>query len=235
VPTDPATDPGSEPSFDSGVSVDVGDPFGVGWFAHICGGESTGVATLTATVDPDANNGTPLDQESADLEITVVGAPDAVALSAAPAQIACDGSATSTVTATVTDSDGNNVANGTDVNFSVVALGTANPINTTTTDGVATSVITPLSNATAGVTVIVTAGDAQSSIRVDCSLPIPPTAPAGGATPTRTGTIGGPDTGSGGYLGQDSSAGFPLWTLVALALGSVALVAGGMVTRKVSK
>jgi hypothetical protein len=81
----------------------------------------------------------------------------------------------------------------------------------------------------------VTAGDAQSSIRVDCSLPIPPTAPAGGATPTRTGTIGGPDTGNGGYLGQDSSAGFPLWTLVALALGSVALVAGGMVTRKVSK
>jgi hypothetical protein len=44
-----------------------------------------------------------------------------------------------------------------------------------------------------------------------------------------------PDTGTGGYLGQDSSAGFPMWTLVALALGSFALVAGGMVTRRAGR
>jgi hypothetical protein len=136
----------------------------------------------------------------------------------------------------VTDSEGNNVANGVEVRFDVVALGTANPITTTTSDGTASSVITPLSAATAGVTVIVSSGDAESSTRVDCALPIPPTTgPGPVATPTRTGTIGGPDTGNGGYLGQDGSAGFPAWTLVALALGSVALVAGGMVTRKVSK
>jgi hypothetical protein len=41
--------------------------------------------------------------------------------------------------------------------------------------------------------------------------------------------------GSGGYLGQDDSAGFPMWTLVALALGSFALVAGGLFTRRVGK
>ena len=41
-------------------------------------------------------------------------------------------SATSTVTAKVTDAFGDNVADGTNVNFSVVALGTANPINVPT-------------------------------------------------------------------------------------------------------
>jgi hypothetical protein len=140
------------------------------------------------------------------------------------------------VTATVTDADGNAVANGTGVTFSVVALGTANPINTTTTGGTASSTITPLSGATAGVTVIVTAGSATASTRVDCSLPVPtPTGTGPVATPTRSGVIGGPDTGNGGYLGQDSASGFPMWTLVALALGSFALVAGGMVTRRAGK
>jgi hypothetical protein len=201
---------------------------GTAQYAIICGGTDTGTVDITATIAGD---------EEATAELTVVGEPDAIALSAAPATIACDGTATSTVTATVTDADGNNVANGTPVQFSVVALGTANPINTTTTDGVATSVITPLSNASAGVTVVVTAGEddnAQSSIRVDCSLPIPsqPTTPAG--QPTPGGGVRPPDTGTGGYVGQDG-AGFPMWTLIALGLGSMALVAGGLVTRKVSK
>jgi len=40
--------------------------------------------------------------------------------------------------------------------------------------------------------------------------------------------------GNGGYLGQDS-AGFPMWTLVALALGSLALVGGGLLTRRSGK
>jgi hypothetical protein len=40
--------------------------------------------------------------------------------------------------------------------------------------------------------------------------------------------------GTGGYMSQDS-AGFPMWTLVALGLGSVALVAGGLVTRRAGK
>jgi hypothetical protein len=137
------------------------------------------------------------------------------------------------VTAKVTDSAGDNVADGVTVNFSVVALGTANPINVKTAAGSASSTITPLSGATAGVTVIVTSGEAQASIRVDCSLPIPtPTSAGPLPTPTRPGGVIGPDTGNGGYLGQDGSAGFPAWTLVALALGSVALVAGGLVTRR---
>lgn len=211
----------------TGQTIVVGDA--IAQYVVICGDTDTGTSDITATIFP-----TLPAEESASAEITVVGAPDSVALTASPAVIACDGTQTATVTAVVTDSDGNNVADGVDVRFSVVALGTANPINTTTTDGTSTSVITPLANASAGVTVSVSAGngDAEASIRVDCSIPIP-AQPTPVTTPV--GTIGPPDTGSGGYLGQDSSAGFPLWTLFALALGSVALVAGGMVTRKVSK
>ncbi|MEX2225840.1 MAG: invasin domain 3-containing protein [Dehalococcoidia bacterium] len=207
----------------TGATVDAGDS-GIAAFAVICGGDDSGTANITADIGADDDSA----------EITVVGPPATITLTAAPAQIACDGSQTSTVTATIVDSAGNNVANGTDVTFSVVALGTANPINTTTTDGTASSTITPLSGAAAGVTVIVSAGDASASTRVDCSLPIP-TVVAPGATPTSDVGVTPPDTGTGGYLGQDSSAGFPLWTLVALALGSFALVAGGMVTRRAGR
>lgn len=217
-----------EPKADTVITVDTGDLAGVGAFLAVCGGTDTGTATFTAHEDES--------NEEDSVEVTVVGAPAAVALTASPAAIACDGTQTSSVTAKVTDSEGNNVANGSGVEFSVVALGTANPITASTTDGSASSTITPLSGATAGVVVVVTAGDAQASIRIDCSLPIPTATSTGPQpTPTRPGGIVGPDTGNGGYLGQDGSAGFPMWTLVALALGSVALVAGGMVTRKVSK
>ncbi len=217
-----------EPKADTGITVDTGDLAGIGQFLVLCGGTETGTATVTAD-EPTSN-------EDASVDVNVVGAPATIALTASPAAIACDGTQTSSVTAKVTDSGGNNVANGTSVEFSVVALGTANPITTTTADGSASSTITPLSGATAGVVVLVTAGDAQASIRIDCSLPIPTATSTGPQpTPTRPGGIVGPDTGNGGYLGQDGSAGFPMWTLVALALGSVALVAGGMVTRKVSK
>ena len=168
-------------------------------------------------------------------DITIGGVPASIALTASPATIACDGTATSTVTAKVTDANGDNVVDNTNVNFSVVALGTANPINAKTTAGEASTTVTPLSGASAGVTVIVTSGDAQASIRVDCSLPVPTVAPP---VPTPTGGAGvivGPDTGNGGYLAQNGSAGLPLWTLVALALGSVVLVGGSMVTRRSGK
>lgn len=133
-------------------------------------GVASGTADLSASSMPGAINGI-VGSVTRTITITVVGVPAAIALTASPAAISCDGTATSTVTAKVTDSNGNNVADGNGVNFSVVALGTANPINTTTVGGEASSSITPLSGATAGVTVIVTAGDVQASIRVDCAYP----------------------------------------------------------------
>ena len=71
------------------------------------------------------------------------------------------------------DSVGNTVANGVPVNFSVVAAGTATPINAVTNNGIAISLIAASSSA--GATVVVTAGDSgiaapiQVSIRIDCS------------------------------------------------------------------
>jgi hypothetical protein len=215
----------------TGQTVD-GGAAGIASFFVICGGKSTGTSKITATI----NDGDP-NEDKASETITVVGEPDSIALTASPAAIACDGTATSSVTAKVTDANGDDVADGVTVNFSVVALGIANPINAKTVAGSASSTITPLSGATAGVTVIVTSGDAQSSIRVDCSLPIPtPTsaAPAPTATP-KGGTIGVSDTGNGGYMGQDGSASFPMWTLIALAMGSVALVGGSVVARRSGK
>lgn len=212
-------------------------------YAVICGGKQTGEATIDAAINVISCSLTACtilsSQDHSSADITVGGAPSTNVLTAEASTIKCDGSEKSTVTAKVTDSNGDNVADGVPVNFSVVALGTANPINTVTKDGVATSVITPLSNSSAGVTVIVSAGDSdiksvvQTSVRVDCALPLNTQAPP--AAPTPRGGIAGPDTGSGGYLGQSDSSSFPAWALIALALGSVTLVAGGLVTRRAGK
>jgi adhesin/invasin len=211
----------------TGLSVDGGSA-GIASFAVVCAGTSTGTATITASVNAGGDTSTQ--------DVTVVGGPSAVALTAAPASIDCNGTSTATVTAKVTDSAGNNVADGTSVTFSVVALGTANPITAKTTAGTATTTITPLSANVAGVTVNVTAGSAQSSILVSCNLPTP-TAPAGpGATATPPGgVIGGPNTGTGGYLGQDGSSSFPMWAILALAAGSLVLFGGGVVARRAGK
>ncbi len=207
-------------------------------YRTICGGKNTGEVTIDAEINIFQGPILSSTDHSAK-DITVGGAPSTNVLTAEASTIKCDGSEKSTVTAKVTDSNGDNVADGVPVNFSVVALGTANPINTETKDGVATSVITPLSNSSAGVTVIVTAGDSgiksvvQTSVRVDCALPLASQAPP--PAPTPRGGIGGPDTGSGGYLGQSDSNSFPAWALIALALGSMTLVAGGLVTRRAGK
>ena len=194
-------------------------------------GEITGV---TGACNDEGGNTDCLTRTSA---ITVTGVPANVALTASPSAIACDGTATSTVTATVTDSAGNNVVDGTPVTFQVVALGTANPINATTTGGTASSVITPLAGSTSGVVVTVTAGTAAAQIRIDCQASLlTPTAPAGPtATATPKGGVVGPNTGTGGYLGSSSSTGFPMWALAALALASVVLVGGGVVVRRTGK
>ena len=226
---DDEDDDAGDPSAMTAISVDAGAA-GIGSFLVLCGGEDPGTVTVTATETQNDND--------ADATVDVVGGPDALTLTASPAGIECNSVSTSTVTATVVDAEGNPVVDGTSVNFSVVALGTANPINATTTAGVATSTITPLTASVAGVTVVVTAGDAQGSILIGCNTPgaatPTPGGPAPAPTPTPAGGIAGPDTGTGGY-GSESSAGFPMWTLVALALGSLALVTGGLVTRRIGK
>ncbi len=130
--------------------------------------------------------------------VTVTGVPATIALTASPAAVPCNGTSTSTVTAKVTDSAGNNVIDGTPVNFFVVALGTANPISTTTTGGTASSVITPLAGVTSGVVVSVTSGAAAASILIACQPAFPVTIPhaaSGGASTTvQAKGVGAPNT-----------------------------------------
>jgi hypothetical protein len=96
----------------------------IAYYRTVCGGSGTGDTTVEVQIDSDGD--LVPDDDTSTVDLTVVGAPASVVLTASPTEIACDGTASSTVTATVTDADGNNVANGTPVNFSVVALGTAN-------------------------------------------------------------------------------------------------------------
>jgi len=202
-------------------------------YCGVAAGSASVRATTASTESTELGVGTATVTRSS--TITVTGVPAAIDLVPDPGSIVCDGTQTSTVTAKVTDSAGNDVVDGTPVTFSVVALGTANQIQTTTTAGSASSTITPLSVQVAGVTVVVTSGSVSKSTTVACIQPTPTAPPPGPtATPTRGGIIG-PETGTGGYLGQEGSAGVPTWALIALALGSVALVAGGAVARRVGK
>ncbi len=162
--------------------------------ANLFCGDETGTATITADIGV----------EDAEVDVTVIGAPDAMTLTASPATITCDGVNSSTVSAALVDSEGNKVVDGTDVRFEVVALGIADPITATTAGGTgaATSKITPLSGVSAGVVVMVTVEDAdgdvvlEGNIRIDCALPVAPPPPVSPTGPT----VVPPGTGDGGYL-----------------------------------
>ncbi|MEX2246797.1 MAG: Ig-like domain-containing protein [Dehalococcoidia bacterium] len=217
-------------------TLDLGS-FGAGAPIIFCGTNEPG----TVTIDIELLSGPRL-QEELGLQLfelqseseflhqdfTVTGGPASLTLAAAPASLACDGVASSSVTATVTDSEGDPVVSGYEVEFSVQVLGTANPIvATTNTEGVATSVITPLAiSEPVGVPVIVTTGDAQSSILVNCTGEAGAAPPggqpgAGGTTPP-TGTISGPDTGSG-PAEVDGIGALSWWPLLALLAGAFTL------------
>ena len=222
------------------VTIDTGiEGAPIGHYIVICGGSGTGVTDIKAQID-DGDADLTVDDDTSTVELTVIGAPASATLAAVPSTIKCDGSETSTVTVTVTDSEGNALVAGVPVNFTVVALGTANPINTVTDEnGQASSVITPLSNSSAGVTVIVTAGSSsiatpvQTSTRVDCALPLdtqPTLTPPGGGG----GPISPPDSGNGGYLGQDSGSNAGLLIALAAVAGTV-VFAGGLVARRAGK
>jgi hypothetical protein len=166
---------------------------------YFCGDE-TGTATIDASIDENGDEAIQSSEQDDDIDVTVIGAPDAMTLTASPASITCDGVTSSTVSADLVDSDGNKVVDGTDVRFEVVALGIADPITATTAGGSATSTITPLSGVSAGVVVLVTVPDAdlEANIRIDCAPAAPPVAPPP-VVPTGPAVVP-PGTGDGGYL-----------------------------------
>lgn len=164
----------------------------------VCGQEP-GTADITGGVNMDADADLEIDDS---VEITVIGEPAEMTLVASPSSITCDGVNSSTVTATLVDADGNPVVAGIGVRFDVVALGIADPINTTTdATGVASSDITPLSGVSAGVVVSVSAPDfdLEGSVRIDCTPPVPTVAPPPPPTAVPP-PIVPPPTGDGGYL-----------------------------------
>jgi hypothetical protein len=120
-------------------------------------------ATIAATQETPV---TPTPAATVDPAVTP-GPAATIELTADPQQLICDGNTASVVTALVFDEKGVPVADGTEVNFSVVTLGTADPIDTTTTGGKASTTVVALAEQ-AGVPVNVTSGEAEASIRVDC-------------------------------------------------------------------
>jgi hypothetical protein len=209
-------------------TVDLGS-FGKGFPQAICGDEGTGILNVTAmfsatrTIDPEKPD--PDDSEQT-IEITVLGPPDAAsAVTVTPAQVACDGTQSAEVAVTLVDENGDLVANGHEVEFSLQVLGTANPITATTTDGIAKSIITPLAAIGTGAPVVITSGDFATSALVQCAAGSPQQP---GATPgpgTGTGQpgsgISGPDTGSGGQLGGRGE--LNAWPAVALFVAAMGL------------
>lgn len=214
-------------------TLDLGS-FGFGAPNIICGNTAAGTVTVKASIDTHLTTlityfdpGASL--ASASTKFTVVGVPASITLTADPASLPCDGTATTTVSAAILDADGTPAVAGTKVHFDVQVLGTASPIDTTTNDkGVATSTITPLSGDISGVPVTVSSGDVISSILVGCTTAAPPTppAPSGTAGPGGApsgapgGVIAGPNTGSG--PGGGGAGG---WTYL-LALSGLGLLAG---------
>jgi hypothetical protein len=197
----------------------------------LCGKEDTGTVTIRATISHGVKEGiitNPSARERhAEVEIKVQGPPTNMVLSASPSSLVCDGTAESTVSATLTDAEGNPAVDGNIVRFDVKALGIASPIEAKSAAGAATTKVTPLSDIAKGVTVkatlLLTEGeevpveepvpnptptptieevlvpDIEKSILVECASA--PGAPAPGA-PAAGGApaISPPATGDGGYL-----------------------------------
>jgi hypothetical protein len=150
----------SEPQALTPTTLDLGG-IGIGSLLVVCGGTTTGLATLTATEA--------LTNVDADAIVQVTAAPADIQLNATPAaSIDCDGVDAATIIATVTDSNGNAVADGTLVNFAVTSVGTVDPVNAVTANGVALTTFRGFSATSVGVPVLATAGNAQDSILMQC-------------------------------------------------------------------
>jgi hypothetical protein len=177
------------------------------------------------------------DPELETFEVTVLGVPDSLSVVSTPAMVACDGTQTAELAVTVKDLNGDLVANGTQVEFDIQVLGTANPILATTTDGIAKSTISPLAALGTGAPVIITTGEVQQAFLVQCAAGSPPqpgTTP--GVPPTGTGrpggAISGPDTGSGGMA--DGRGALSAWPAVALFVAAMGLAGARYGLRRVS-
>ena len=127
----------------------------------LCGTVNPGTVEFTATLVSGADHqdiDLGLDNQArlgrhASVEVEVRDPPTKMVLSASPGSLACDGTATTAVSATLTDAKDNPAVNGNAVRFEGKALGTVSPIEPLSLDGTAKTTLTPLSGMVNGVTV----------------------------------------------------------------------------------
>ncbi len=256
TPTNPAAfaaDGNSPTNFDGqGILSQTATPtlnlggFGYGAPNILCApaGAAAGKVTVRATVsrsvlgftaDPGADPGVAGDLIYGEVDFDVHAAPSKMTLAATPAEVPCDGTATTTLAATLTDAAGAVAIAGTKVHFDLQVLGTANPIDAVTNgEGVATTVITPVSGVARGlpVTVSVKVGgevqpDLTQSILIRCSGAVAPGgtppggAPGTGSGGTSTGTISPPNT--GGEIDAAGAGRLSWWPALVLAAAGAML------------
>jgi len=141
----------------------------------------SGTITIVAEVSPEASRGTVIpvtvqisgvgmeispSNNTSTADITVSPPPHKIVVTANPAQIVADGVSTSTITAEITNEDGNPVADGTQVTFTTTSGHfPADPYVTTTTNGIATALLTS-SDQVGKATVTVSAGPCSESVEV---------------------------------------------------------------------
>lgn len=192
----------------------------------VCGQEDAGTLIVTATIATGPAPGVEVNPSArvrdAEVEIEVLGPPVDMTLSAAPASLVCDGTATSTISATLTDAEGNPAVDGNVVQFESRALGLVSPREVKSAGGAADTTLTPLSGIARGVVVKATlmlpelevndpldteddeailVPAIEKTILVECAAPAPPAPPAPGPpAPAPPPVIQPPPTGSGGYL-----------------------------------
>jgi hypothetical protein len=132
---------------------------GIGAPNTLCGTVDSGTITLTAKItDGAAELGPGLDGSAnvgkkAKAEVIIQGLPTDMVLTATPGSLVCDATATSSISAALTDADGKPAMDGTPVSFSAKALGIVTPIDAKSVSGAATTALTPLSGVAKGVAV----------------------------------------------------------------------------------
>jgi hypothetical protein len=129
---------------------------------------------------------------STTLDVSVVGPPASMDITADPAAIPCDGIHSATIAAQLLDSDGNQAVQGREVRFDAGSLGTTTPaLASTDASGVASTELIPAAQGQASVVVTADGPSGVSgSVTVDCLAPTatPTFTPSSTATPTAVAT-----------------------------------------------
>jgi hypothetical protein len=135
---------------------------GVGAPNTLCGTVDSGTITVRAAItNGQAELGPGLDGaanvgKDSEVEVTIQGIPTGMVLTATPGSLACDGTASSTVSAALTDAESKPAIDGTPVRFSAKTLGVVSPIEAKSAGGAATTTLTPLTGPMRGVALTAT-------------------------------------------------------------------------------